>query len=148
MGFLFIPINFISYVNVPRTKNNDISGLSNLARNIGGSTGTAFLTTMLARRTQTHMSYLSAHFAPSNALFQQQVRALSQVFYTHAMAPSTAFAAHIAQAFLYQQLYRQASMLAYLDVTNVLAICCFAMLPLLLLTGKIPKPSGDAPAAH
>jgi len=148
LGFLFIPINFISYTNVPRSKSNDISGLSNLARNIGGSTGTAFLTTMLARRTQTHMNYLSAHLTPSDPIFQRQIRALSGAFYTHALAPSPAAAAHIAQAFLYRQLVRQASMLAYLDVTNVLAFCCFAMLPLLFFTGKIPKQTGDPPAAH
>ena len=49
LAFLFIPINTISYIGVPREQNNDVSGLTNLARNIGGSTGTAFVATMLTR---------------------------------------------------------------------------------------------------
>ncbi len=37
LAFLFIPINTLSYIGIPREKNNDVSGLTNLARNIGGS---------------------------------------------------------------------------------------------------------------
>ncbi len=37
LAFLFVPINTMSYTDVPREKNNDVSGLTNLARNIGGS---------------------------------------------------------------------------------------------------------------
>jgi hypothetical protein len=42
LAFLFIPINTIAYIGVKQTENNDVSGLTNLARNIGGSCGTAF----------------------------------------------------------------------------------------------------------
>ncbi|HEV2280117.1 MAG TPA: DHA2 family efflux MFS transporter permease subunit, partial [Acidobacteriaceae bacterium] len=49
LAFLFVPINTLSYTDVPRNKNNDVSGLMNLARNIGGSCGTSFFVTILAR---------------------------------------------------------------------------------------------------
>ena len=39
LAFLFIPINTISYIGVKQTESNDVSGLTNLARNIGGSCG-------------------------------------------------------------------------------------------------------------
>jgi len=39
---------------VPQEKNNEVSGLTALARNIGGSVGISFITTMLTRRSQTH----------------------------------------------------------------------------------------------
>ncbi len=54
LAFLFVPINTLIYAGVPATKNNDVSGLSNLARNIGGSAGTSFFATVLARHQQTH----------------------------------------------------------------------------------------------
>jgi DHA2 family multidrug resistance protein len=38
----------------PATKSNQISSLSNFARNLGGSAGTALLTTFLARTAQVH----------------------------------------------------------------------------------------------
>jgi DHA2 family multidrug resistance protein len=50
LGFLFIPIQTLSYVGVPMENNNDVSGLTNLARNIGGSVGTALVATLLARQ--------------------------------------------------------------------------------------------------
>ena len=65
LAFLFIPINTLSYNGIPMTKNNDVSGLTNLARNIGGSMGTAFFVTMLARRQQFHQNRLGSAIAPS-----------------------------------------------------------------------------------
>ena len=37
LPFIFIPISTLNYVGVPLEKNNQISRLSNFARNIGGS---------------------------------------------------------------------------------------------------------------
>src|SRR5260370_18609430 len=42
LAFLFVPINTLIYVEVPPGKNNDVSRLSNLARNIGRSARTSF----------------------------------------------------------------------------------------------------------
>jgi len=145
LAFLFIPINTISYTGIPQTQNNDVSGLTNLARNIGGSCGTAFVTTMLARRIQWHQNNMVRNLTPSSPAFQAQIQALSRVFVTHYMAPNMAQGGFMAQAFIYQQMYRQAAMLSYLDITSVLATGCFMMLPLVVAIGKIKKPTGDAP---
>ncbi|MDR3735016.1 MAG: DHA2 family efflux MFS transporter permease subunit [Acidobacteriaceae bacterium] len=145
LAFLFLPINFVSYTGIPQTQNNDVSGLTNLARNIGGSCGTAFLTTMMARRVQAHQNNMVRNLVPSSPIFQSQIHALSQVFVAHAMAPNMTAASFMAQAFIYQQMYRQAVMLSYLDVISVLATGCFMMLPLVMLIGKIKKPKEDAP---
>jgi DHA2 family multidrug resistance protein len=61
LAFLFVPINTLSYTGVPREKNNDVSGLMNLARNIGGSCGTSFFVTVLARRAQDHQDRLAMY---------------------------------------------------------------------------------------
>src|ERR1700753_2935335 len=61
LPFIFIPISTLNYVGVPREKSNQISSLSNFARNLGGSAGTALLTTFLARTAQTHQLQLAAH---------------------------------------------------------------------------------------
>src|ERR1035441_8855968 len=41
LGFLFVPINLISYVGMPTEKSNSIAGLVNFMRNIGSSIGTS-----------------------------------------------------------------------------------------------------------
>src|SRR6266404_6775917 len=70
MAFLFVPINTAAYAFLPREKNNAASGLMNLARNIGGSVGISLVTTLLDRRSQTHLNYLSGHISSSNPAFQ------------------------------------------------------------------------------
>jgi len=145
LAFLFIPINTIAYTGVPVTQNNDVSGLTNLARNIGGSCGTAFVATMLSRRTQAHESNMIRNLTPTDPAFQSRIHALSQVFVTHGMVPNITQGNFTAQAYIYQQMFRQAEMLSYLDIIAMLSIGCFLMLPFVLAVGKIKKPTGDAP---
>ena len=59
-AFLFVPINVMAFYFVPPGKMNNASGLINLARNIGASTGISFVTTMLDRRAQFHQNVLSS----------------------------------------------------------------------------------------
>ena len=43
LAFIFIPSNTLSYVGVPREKNNQISSMISFVRNIGGSIGIALI---------------------------------------------------------------------------------------------------------
>ncbi len=133
LAFLFIPINTIAYVGVKQSENNDVSGLTNLARNIGGSCGTAFVATMLTRRTAAHETNLVRNLTPANNAFNAQVNALKGLFGHGDQA------IHAAQANIYNQLHRQAGMLAYLDIIQYLAVFCACMLPLLFLIPRPPK---------
>src|SRR5271155_3428220 len=147
LAFLFVPINTISYTGVPREKNNDVSGLTNLARNIGGSVGTAFVATWLARRSQFHQDRLTGHANMSDPMFQFNVDALARYFeHARGVASSSAQARMMAQGNLYRQLITQSTMLAYLDVITVLAIGCVCMIPLAFLMKK--RKAGGPMAMH
>jgi len=152
LAFLFIPINTISYAGVPREQNNDVSGLTNLARNIGGSTGTAFVATMLTRRQQAHESVMVRDLTLGNEGFRNQVNRLKGSFPGGGYGAASGFGGkttgnlHAAQAFIYNQLHRQSAMLAYMDIIAVFAVFCACMIPLVLVIGKIKAPTGDAPA--
>jgi DHA2 family multidrug resistance protein len=153
LAFLFIPINTISYTGVARAQNNDVSGLTNLARNIGGSVGTAFIATMLSRGSQRHEAYMIRNLTPSSPGFMDQVNRLKPLFHGFTNggpgfgSGRGADGIFAAQGFIYQQLHRQSAMLAYMDIIQILAIFCFAMIPLVLLIGHI-KPAADGPAMH
>ncbi len=41
LAFIFIPTNVLSYVNIRRENNNQVSSMVNFVRNIGGSVGIA-----------------------------------------------------------------------------------------------------------
>jgi DHA2 family multidrug resistance protein len=152
LAFLFIPINTVSYVGVAREQSNDVSGIMNLARNIGGSTGTAFIATMLARRSQAHQAQMVRNLLPDNEGFRNQVNRLKGLFPGGGNGAAGGFGGkltgnvHVAQAFIYNQLRRQSAMLAYLDIIAVFAIFCACMIPLVFAIGK-QKP-GHAEGGH
>jgi DHA2 family multidrug resistance protein len=155
LAFLFIPINTISYTGVARSENNDVSGLTNLARNIGGSVGTAFVATTLARGSQRHEAMMIRNLTPSSAGFVNQVNRLKGMFHGGSNGAGLGFGGgtknmggiSAAQGYIYNQLHRQSAMLAYLDIIGFLAIFCLCMVPLALLIGK-SKPAADGPAMH
>ena len=144
LPFLFVPINTLIYVDAPQGSNNDVSGLSNLARNIGGSAGTSFFTTVLARHQQIHQQYLVQRVTAGDSNYSQQLAGLQ-----HDLARHIASSADIGTgaAFqLYQQLQLQASVLSYIDVIQSLAIFCACMVPLVFLMKRQPK--GSTAAVH
>ncbi|MBE7182140.1 MAG: EmrB/QacA family drug resistance transporter, partial [Terriglobus roseus] len=150
LAFLFIPINTTSYNGVPRSQNNDVSGLMNLARNIGGSVGTAFVATMLARRAQAHQTYLVGHLTPSTDAFNNRINSLAG-FLQGLNGPGSgnhADAIAAAQANIYNMLHSQSQMLAYLDIIAILTIFCACMIPLVWLVPKASHASGDDIPAH
>ncbi len=148
LAFLFIPINTLSYNGIPMTKNNDVSGLTNLARNIGGSVGTAFVVTMLARRQQFHQNRLGSGISQSNGNLQNQLDSLGRYLVEHGgRAMSLVQGKALAQGNIYGQFLRQCTMLAYLDVIKVLAVLMLALIPLVFLMQR-PRKGKSGPVGH
>jgi DHA2 family multidrug resistance protein len=115
---LFVPVSQLAYSNLPKSKNNKASSLTNLFRNQGGSFGIAFVTTLLARRTQYHQSILVAHSTPLDLRYRQLLDNLTGYFATHGF--SHADAAVHAQAQAFSLLERQATFLGFLDCFTAL----------------------------
>jgi DHA2 family multidrug resistance protein len=141
LPFIFIPISTLNYVGVPRSKSNQISSLSNFARNLGGSVGTALLTTFLARTAQTHQLQLSSNVVAGSVQYNGYISRVAGVFQSHGMsAPQSA---QLAAGYAYQQMLRQSSMLAYKNAFALLAgiILCLTPLPFLM---RLPK-KAEAP---
>jgi MFS transporter, DHA2 family, multidrug resistance protein len=141
LAFLFIPINMLAYVGVKQSENNDVSGLTNLARNIGGSCGTAFVATMLTRRTAAHETNMVRNLTSGNPAFMDWMHQLKPAFGGgHGGGnPMVGSGSHSAQAYIYNMMHRQAGMLAYLDIIQTLTIFCACMLPLLFFIPRPPK---------
>ena len=132
----------IAYIGVKQSENNDVSGLTNLARNVGGSCGTAFVATMLTRLSATHESNMIRNLTPGNPTFVDRIKSLKPMFgglHGASGDPMTGKGSHAAQAYIYNQLHAQAGMLAYLDIIQTLAIFCACMLPLLFFIPRPPK---------
>ena len=68
------------------------TGLINLARNIGGSSGTAIVTTMLARRAQFHQQSLVSHLTPFDRNYAQALSGTAHMLAAHGASASQAAA--------------------------------------------------------
>jgi DHA2 family multidrug resistance protein len=144
LAFLFVPIQTVSYSGVAPQKFNQVSGIMNLSRNMGGDIGIAFVTTLITRRAQTHQMYLSAHTTSYDPSFMARIDALTRAF-TAAGAQSVD-AAKEATAAVYRQLVLQSTQLAYLDALFILGVVTAFMVPLVWLASR-PAPQG-APMGH
>jgi MFS transporter, DHA2 family, multidrug resistance protein len=145
LAFLFVPIQTISYAGVEPQKYNQVSGIMNLSRNMGGDIGIAFVTTLVARRAQVHQASLSAHTTAYDSSYEAKLdgiaRALGQAGATSIEAAKQATAA------MYRQLVQQSTQLAYLDALWLLAVATAMMVPIVWIARK-PKAMGGAPAGH
>jgi DHA2 family multidrug resistance protein len=138
---LFVPINTAAYSGLPRDKNNAASGLMNLARNIGGSVGISFVTTMLARRAQVHQVMLSQNLSLANPQFRSQLRGATGVFMGAGPGSGPGTASQHAYALIQANLIRQSTMLAYVDNFWVLGIAMLCLIPMVFLVKKT-RPGG------
>jgi DHA2 family multidrug resistance protein len=137
LPFIFIPISTLNYVGVPRDKMNQISSLSNFARNIGGSAGTALLTTFLARSAQVHQLNLASNLSAGSAAVMKQIQRFAAL--THS---SIAAAQYPALAEIYGQLQRQAMMLAYKNAFAILAGTVLLLSPLVWIM-RLPSKNAE-----
>ncbi|HTW24285.1 MAG TPA: DHA2 family efflux MFS transporter permease subunit [Candidatus Baltobacteraceae bacterium] len=119
LGFLFVPINLVSYIGMPAEKSNSVAGLVNFMRNIGSSVGTSMVTTLLERRAQVHQAYLVAHVTPGGPNFSRQVAVLAARL--AAAGDNSEHALRQAYGLIFQSVISQATLLAYVDTFFVLS---------------------------
>lgn len=141
LPLIFIPISTLNYIGVPREKNNQVSGMSNFARNIGGAMGTSLLTTFLARQNQTHQKTFAAHTTTAN--FQQFLSGLEAMFRARGFDAVTA--GHKAMAMAYRTFQAQASALSFENSFWVMSAIVFCLVPLPFIMRRPPKTPGEQP---
>ena len=113
LSFVFVPISTAAYGTLKAEQIGNASGLFNLMRNVGGSIGISVASTLLTRRSAVHQNEILNSVPLSGQQFENSIAAA-----THAVTGyfGKSNAASPAEALLYQQLLRQASNWAFVDV--------------------------------
>ncbi|HDM77516.1 MAG TPA: DHA2 family efflux MFS transporter permease subunit [Deltaproteobacteria bacterium] len=136
MGLFFVPLAAATFANIPKEKMGNASGIFNLLRNLGGSFGVAFSTTVLSQRSQFHQNFLVEHITPYNKVFQERFAAI--LHWLKANDPGFASPDKVLAVF-YKEVLRQASMLAFNDVFWLFAWFTAFLIP---MTFILKKPTG------
>jgi len=113
MPFFFVSIAYVTMAYVPNPQMNNASAIFNLLRNLGGSFGVAFVTTMLARRAQFHQARLVEHLTPFDPTYTMRLQELKQAL--GAKLGALADQSHLAAAAIYREVQRQATAMAFTD---------------------------------
>jgi MFS transporter, DHA2 family, multidrug resistance protein len=142
LPFLFIPINTLCYAGIPQHKNNEVSGMTALSRNLGGSVGISFVSTLLSRLSQKHLAMLSAHAVSGDGRFESLRNGLAAAL-MRSGGGGTPDALHRAGAQIYGIAQVQARLLAYVDVIWIMVLITGLLVPLPFL---MRRPAKSAPA--
>jgi DHA2 family multidrug resistance protein len=146
LPFLFIPINTLCYAGIPQEKYNEVSGMSALMRNLGGSVGISVVTTLLARLTQKHLAMLNAHAVAGNGPFDALRSGLAGAWMQRGSG-AMPDAVGRAGAQIYGMAQIQARLLSYVDVTWIMVASTAILIPLPFLMRR-PKKLASAPVGH
>jgi DHA2 family multidrug resistance protein len=128
LPLIFIPISLLSYVGVPAEKYNQVSSMTNFARNLGGAVGTSFLVTFLGRQLQVSRAGLAANLHPGNTMLDQYVAAIQGAAYRGGASPATA--AGIPFAVVDRMLDAHAMSLAFIAAFFVMGAIVAVLIPL------------------
>ena len=145
ISFIFVPLTTLTMSQLGQQQLGTASGLYNLTRNLGGSIGIAFVTTMLARGAQSHQALMVSHLTPFDPAFRDQLAMAKQALALHtdpATATTQAYGA------LYGVLDQQAHLWAFVDNFYMFGLLALAGLPALLLLQKAKRPAAKPTAGH
>jgi MFS transporter, DHA2 family, multidrug resistance protein len=140
MSLLFVPLTTVSMDPIPREKMGNATSLFNLMRNIGGSIGIAVTGTLIARHTRVVTGTLGEHvnvYDPETQQLFMQIRAGFM-----AAGADMVTATNRAYAALFGMISRQAAMVSFVGLFELLGFIFLAMIPLVLL---MKRPGSGAP---
>ncbi|QXQ07148.1 DHA2 family efflux MFS transporter permease subunit [Sphingosinicellaceae bacterium] len=133
LPFLFVPINTVAFVGLPKNQTNQASALLNVARNLGGTFGISWAQTLLAQRGQVQQSRIVEGLSPLNPNYNEGLGNIAGLVGQATDANMTQL------GILYSQVQKQAQTLAFLDTFHALMIFVIIVAPLTLFL-RPPKP--------
>jgi len=145
MSMLFVPLTTVTMDPIPRERMGNATSLFNLMRNIGGSIGIAVTGTMLARRQQAMTTVLGANVTPYSTTAQSMFERTRAGFI--ASGSDVVTATNRAYAAMFGMVQRQAAMVSFVSIFQLLGILFLVIIPLILIM-KRPRGAGAPAAAH
>jgi DHA2 family multidrug resistance protein len=139
MGATVIPLMTLAFSNIKKEEMGNATAIYNFLRNLGGSFGVAFVTTMISRRAQFHQSHLVEHLTPFDPSFQIASQQTTQMLQYKGLESSVSQYGGL--KVIYDGLLRQASMMSFNDTFYLPSLILIAILPLVFL---IKRPKGVA----
>jgi DHA2 family multidrug resistance protein len=143
-GFIFVPLTTIGMATLRNDQIGNAAGIQNLVRNIGGSVGISYVSTMIERTAQAHQAFMTDRVTALNPVYLQTVGRVQGLLQNHFSAAD----AHVrAQALIYNILHQQTGYWAFIELFYAFVwvgvVCAIGV----WLLKNVPT-AGRAAAAH
>jgi DHA2 family multidrug resistance protein len=145
LGMVFITLTNLTLSSVPKEEMGNATAVYNLLRNLGGSFGVAFVTTVIAQRAQHHQARYLEQANPFDPQYQAALAHISRLPQVH--AAGDAAAPMTAQAVIYQKALVQASLFSFVDTFFLCTVLLLLIIPFVLFLRR-PKYAQGPVAAH
>jgi MFS transporter, DHA2 family, multidrug resistance protein len=142
--FCFISITNAAYVGMPREESNQVAGLINFVRNIGGSVLISITNAQVTSRAMWHQQHLQQAMQAGSIAYGQRIQALTGFF---SGGFGAANARGMALANIYTQLNQQAQMQGYQDVYMELSWMSIVLILLAFMLSKNRPGAGPGASA-
>jgi DHA2 family multidrug resistance protein len=130
IGLVFVPLTTIAVQTLPNEMIGTATGLYNLMRGMGGSTGIALVTTLLSRREQFHQAMMVDNLTPYNPVFQDLLNKLTGLFSARGDPVEALRKSYLT---IYNILVAQSTLLAFIDNWRLLGFLSISSVPMVLL---------------
>jgi DHA2 family multidrug resistance protein len=145
ISFIFVPLTTATMSQLRQQQLGNATGIYNLTRNLGGSIGIAFVTTMLARGAQAHQSLMVGHLTPTDPVFQQRLASAHALLARHG---DPVRATSQAYSLIYNTLDQQAHLWAFVDNFRLFGLLALGGIPLIFLLKRVKREPVKATQAH
>ena len=142
LGLVFVPLSVMALSDLRPDQRGNAAGLYNLTRELGGSIGTAWMSSALSRTTKVNFTALTSHVDVYSQVTQEQLAALRGAVGSRVADPLSA-----AYSILSQRINGQALVRAFNANFTVLT-AIFALSLVLVFLLKKPAPGVKVEGAH
>ncbi len=122
-----VPLSALVLGTLPKTELSNGAGLHSLAKCIATVLSISLSSTMVARLSQAHQTYLVGNLSNTNPVFWHEASIMTHKFMQHTAEIT---AAHKANVIFYKELITQSHIFAYVNVFALFALVSFILIPL------------------
>ena len=140
LGCLFTPINLAAFSSLKGAEIPQGASLLNLMRQLGGSFGIAYLSTIITNNTNSHRTVLIAHLYPGNPAFELQRNAMQGALMSRGY--DAAQAQRGALSIISSEVQRQASVMSFNDAFLFIGVTIVMVAPCIFLLRPGRPPAG------
>jgi DHA2 family multidrug resistance protein len=141
LGLLFIPITTLALSSLHGKEIGQGAAFTGMMRQLGGSFGIAIITTFISTQNMVHRVDLVSKLDVNDPIVQQRVTGIQRGFMSKGMTPDIALKS--AYKALDYSVFKQASVLSYMDVFLYLGVLFLLCIPFVLLVKGTRKKKVD-----